>query len=68
MPTDTHSPKYRLLDHLVAAKTGMTLRQYVELQRAGRLPWRKVAANLSDLTGEDVSITTINDWFSEVAE
>lgn len=68
MPTDTRSPKYRLLDHLLAAKTGQSLRQYVAALRATNTSWRVIAANVSHLTGEDVSITTINDWFAEAAE
>ncbi len=65
MPTDTHSPKYRLVDHLLVAKTGQSLRQYVESLRASSTSWRKIAANVSQLTGEDVSITSINDWFAD---
>lgn len=65
MPTDTRSPKYRLLDHLMVAKTGQTLRQYVETLRASGSAWRHITANIGQITGEDVSITTINDWFAD---
>ena len=68
MPTDTRSPKYRLLDHLMVAKTGQSLRQYVESLRAQGTAWRNITANIGQLTGEDVSITTINDWFAVPAE
>lgn len=65
MPTDTRTPKYRLLDHLIVAKTGQSLRQYVDQLRASGSAWRNITANIAQLTGEDVSITTINEWFAD---
>lgn len=65
MTTDTRSPKHRLLDHLMVAKTGADLRSYVYARRADGHSWRKVASLVSDLTGEDTANQSLIEWFGE---
>lgn len=65
MPTDTRTPKHRLIDHLMVAKTGADLRSYVKACRAEDMSWRKIASLVSNLTGEDTANVTLMEWLAD---
>ncbi len=64
--TDTRTPKHRLLDLLMVAKTSKDLGHYVRRARADDTAWRIIAKNVADITGEDVSPPALIAWFPEL--
>ncbi len=64
MPTDTRTPKHRLLDVLIAQKLGErhTLASHVEKLRAAGIPRRKIPGAIEELTGEDVTEQSLINW------
>ncbi len=67
-PTDLRTAKHKLLDQIMVAKSGYDLGHYVRGQRADGLSWRRIAAAVTGLTGEDIADVTLIDWFTEVTE
>lgn len=69
-PTDTaRTAKHKLLDRIMVNQSGTDLGGYVARQRADGQSWRKIAAAVHRITGEDVADVTLIAWFPEaVAE
>lgn len=55
------SPTYRLLDHLIAEGVDV----FVAERRARRRSWRRIAQDLYEATGVDITYETVRSWFQE---
>lgn len=62
-PTTARTAKHKLLDSIMAERAGSDLATYVTGQRADGQSWRKIAAAVAALTGEDITDMTLIDWF-----
>ena len=62
-PTTARTAKHKLLDSIMAERAGSDLAAYVAGQRADGQSWRKIAAAVAGLTGEDITDVTLIDWF-----
>lgn len=64
MPTDTRTPKHRLLDVLIAQKLGKShdLASYIDKLRSSGTPRRKIPGAIEQLTGEDVTEQSLINW------
>lgn len=56
------SPTRRLLDHLISE--GLDV--FVADRRARGWSWRRVARDITDATGIDVSFETVRSWYPDV--
>ena len=55
--------KHKLLDTIMATDFGTTLGAYVNARRAEGVSWRRIAAAVTVITGEDIADVTLIDWF-----
>lgn len=67
-PTTARTAKHKLLDSIMAERAGSDLATYVTGQRAAGQSWRKIAAAVAGITGEDITDMTLIDWFQDKPE
>lgn len=65
MTATTRTAKHKLLDTIMVTRSGNDLGYYVATQRTDGLSWRKIAAAVTRITGEDIADVTLIDWFAE---
>jgi len=63
VPTDTRTPKHRLVDLAMQTAGGSTLSKFVANARSEGVSWRHIAADVSRITGEDVAPQSLFEWF-----
>lgn len=68
MPTDQdqRTPKRRLIDDRLARRRQPSLAEMVATERAAGTSWRRIANEVTKLTGEDVAAPTLILWFPEL--
>lgn len=67
MSSDLDAPtltdRYQLVDMLMVAKNGTTLREFVIGERRRGQVWRKITAAIIRITGNDLTEETVGGWF-----
>lgn len=59
------TPTHRLIDHILQAKTNGNLRQFILRARAEGISWRRLARQVEDITGEEITEVAIQSWFAD---
>lgn len=59
------TPLASLIDSVVRSRSGKSLADYVAERRSNGTGWRTIAAELTTMTGTDVSYETLRSWFRD---
>lgn len=62
--TGMATPTFKALDHLMGGDGALT--QWVTARRSDGVSWRRIAVELEDETGIDVTHETVRSWFPEL--